>query len=688
MKTIQMQMSTNARLIRDVLTRYKNTFYALKELINNSIQAKATRVEINLIPSENGMDSLNYHPIEYIQIADNGCGVPHSEFAKSIMQVATDNKQDGLGVGRLSALQIGKVVTINTTAYDPTVEKSTTTQITFDVATLQSEDLQRKKFNVTLVEHEENINSGYSVHISSLYHHEDTCSRKNKLGTEFSADNFTQKIFENYPLYVFEEKVRFVVNGNELKRSDFCIGIPKTRNVEYIDTFGRKHNVTFTFYSLNLQDHKIRIFMQAKIGDVQTTVVEFIYNSNWYASTMGAQFVIVESDIITKELCADFSIEAFGPKEWENFSTLLKNTIDSHYKEGNIKYKTFIEKLQADKCYPFSAKETQSPNLSLNLFNHSAFIVEEELKVLETNNNSRQIIYSLLRKVIEDGNTEFLVNHVVGLSKQSKVRFCELLDQTKLDDVIKFSSSVAERLTFLDFLHDLTQGDLSKKTAFRKELHKIIERHLWVFGEEYAGLPVTWTDLKLGNYLNELFNCFFTYKPSKKDENLIEYCTKSVKSINDLVLYNERKLGSNRREVMIVNLKAPSCAISQKEINLAERFAFEIEKSSMFPKNRESYKILFISSKMTEYAKSMVRSNRNNQNDPFLYKQMDKDGEDIRIYIMEWTELIDHNRMKLSYMSETLNVREMDVQAKFMQEYPDLIEMKNRPRLSQQKGSN
>ena len=51
MAEIKMRMSTHARLLKDVLTHYKSTFHALKELINNSIQANAKCININLIPS-------------------------------------------------------------------------------------------------------------------------------------------------------------------------------------------------------------------------------------------------------------------------------------------------------------------------------------------------------------------------------------------------------------------------------------------------------------------------------------------------------------------------------------------------------------------------------------------------------------------------------------------------------------
>ena len=97
-------MTTNPRLLRDVLTLYKSTFCALKELIDNSIQALATRVEIVFVPSSVSQDDITYHSINEIEITDNGVGVPYSLVENSLMEIATENKSDGKGVGRFGAL--------------------------------------------------------------------------------------------------------------------------------------------------------------------------------------------------------------------------------------------------------------------------------------------------------------------------------------------------------------------------------------------------------------------------------------------------------------------------------------------------------------------------------------------------------------------------------------------------------
>jgi hypothetical protein len=175
------------------------------------------------------------------------------------------------------------------------------------------------------------------------------------------------------------------------------------------------------------------------------------------------------------------------------------------------------------------------------------------------------------------------------------------------------------------------------------------------------------------------------YEPTDYDENLITEYKVKYGYITDLFFYNERKLGNNRREVMIVELKAPYCKLSQKELNQVEKYAFKIEEMAAFPKENTTYKIILISSDITKMAKSMLKSGRKDPNDPFKYRTMTEDGEDIRIYMMTWRELIDIDRQKLTYMSDTLKVKEQNANEYFQKNYPELVDFKTKSRLTLQK---
>ena len=684
---IKMRMSTHSRLLKDVLTHYKTTFAALKELITNSLQAKANKIEVNLIPSTCDEDSIFYHIIDSIEVKDNGHGIPFNSFQNTIMKIATDNKEGGLGIGRFGALQIGKKMTIETIGFDLENKKYTKSSVVIDAFSINQNDLQDVEFDVMTSDIEgANVDTYYKVSITDLYHNAPEPSKKNLLSQEFyNINDFKQSIFESYPFQVFEGKVLFYVNGEVLKKEEFCLDAPKHIYKTLTDQKGIEHTINFYLYKVDLKEKEISIFFQVDNAGVKTSVARYQYLSPWYTSDAGAWYIFVDSDIITRDSMSNFDLADLGDYEAKAISEIVRETIDDFFKKSNIKFTSFIDKLTKDPSYPYKIEnKNERPTLEINVFNHTAYLLEIEQRLIESGNSARKTIYPIVKKIIEDGDTEFLVENVIQLSNDSRRKFCKLIEATKLDDVISFTSSVAKRTQFLDFLHELCYGEISKWLKERKQLHKIVEKELWIFGEEYNESTRLWSDKKLENSLNELHTKYLSYTPTEEDENLIVEAQSFDKDITDLFFYNKKKLGNGREEVIIVELKAPSCAIAEKEISQIERYRRDIIESSAFPKEKVYYKIILISSKLSNGAKIKIQSARkhNDESDPFLYTTYQENGAYINLYIMEWSELISENRKKLSYLSNSLEVKEEDVNEKFMKEYPELIDEKSRNRLN------
>lgn len=683
MVTEKMKMHTNARLVATVLTKYRDTFYALKELINNSLYAKATRIDINFIPSECDRDSVCYHPIDKIQIRDNGHGVSYSDFKKSIMEIATDNKSDGYGVGRFSALQIGRCMHISTTAYDETSKKYSKTEIDFDIRQFQKDDLQNKEFDVTTSLLEEGSQTtGYQVEISDLYSYDEKCKRKNKLGKEFTEEGFPQKLFESYPIYIFEGKVKFYFNGIELKRTDFTFEKPSIMKKSYTDIQGRVHDVIFKYYSLKLKEPKVRLFLQCFDGNINYTALEFTYNSNWYTPSLGTQFVLIESDYLTRDFCDSYELIHLNNKEWISFSTFLKKEIDEHYKKDNVKYKKFLEKLQNDKSYPFTTTEVKNNSLSVDLFNQSAFIIEDDLKILETGNNNKNLIYTLLRKVIDDGNISFIIEHVMGLSVDSKAKLIELLDKTNLEAVVNYTSSLAKMEQTLEMLNKITICEVDKHAVQFADISLLLSRNMWLFGEQYMGSIAIEPDEDICRVLDKLFKTYISYKPQqKKYDNQIEECKRKIKSLSSMAFYSERKLAGNEKEILCVVMLAPSIKANQYDLAQIDNYIYQLEKDNTIVKEGVRFRIYFIVSMLADFAKSQMSSSPTSDREPFLYKSRNQNSNDIKAYLLEWKQLVKYNKELLSYASTSLKINKIDVEAAFMQEYSDLIEKKSTAQL-------
>ena len=396
---------------------------------------------------------------------------------------------------------------------------------------------------------------------------------------------------------------------------------------------------------------------------------------------MGTQFVIIESDYLTRDFCDNFELINMNNKEWQSFSIFLKKEIDEYYKKGNVKYTKFLEKLKNDKSYPYSDSEVKSQSLSVDLFNQSAFIIEDDIKVLETGSNNKSLIYSLLRKVIDDGNISFIIEHVMGLSKESKEKLVALLDKTNLEEVVNYTSSIAKMEQTLDMLNKITVSEVEKHTDLYKNITKLISRNMWLFGEQYVSSIASEPDEEICRVLNCLFNRYMDYKPQKKYGNVLENCKRKVKSLSAKAFYSERKLTINEKDILCVIMLAPSVQVGQYDLLQIDNYIYQLEKDNTIVKDGVRFRIYFVVSMLSDYAKSQLNTSNEDIRDPYLYKKRYQNGNDIKAYLIEWRQLVQYNKDKLCYASTSLKLNKTDVEDAFLQEYSDMIEKKNTAQL-------
>jgi len=671
MKTTSEKITTNTRVIKSHFTKYGDTFKAFKELINNSIQADAKNISID----------ITYNPtitcksgIEKISIIDDGHGVSKSNFKTTILEIGTNVKNNGQGIGRFSSFQIGELMKIDTVAYDEKESKFSKTVFGIDTTDLEDIALENVDLKVDYDFFDDsNENSYYKVEIENLHHNiQHKPLKKNKITNNFLLENIGQSIFENYPYEIFNGKVNFIINGNYLKKEDFVVETPSFKQIIYIDKKGKNHEINFYFYNIKSQLNKVKVFFQTDNAGVKSVAHEYTYSSDWYTPDLGTWFIYVDSNFFDIDLFRNLDIESLGEEEIKNLKTEVKNTINDFFKNRNKKFEKFITSLESDKYYPYRDEKPAS-DLQEVIFKKIAYLLEDEHHLIQSDNKIRTFLYPLLDKTISNGNIEYIFSKILKLSDENLDKFNSLLQKTELEDVIHFASQVSEKLEFLNFLHEIVYGEISNVLKERSQLHKIIENELWVFGENYNGTPHLWSDKRIGNILDELHSKFLDYDPTKDDENLIE--ENNLDDITDLFFYNEKITDSDEKEIMVVELKSPKCAIGLKELNQIDRYAFTLEQHSALPSEKVKYKLILVSSRLNAYAKSKVKSQRELYREtPFLFDK--KTEKNIEVYVMSWAEIIELNKRKLGYLHKQLEVKDKSVKEKFEEEYPQLIDEK------------
>lgn len=668
MTTVSKKITTNSRVIKDLLTKYTDTFAALKELINNSLQANSKNVDVNI---EYTTDVLTKSGITRIIVSDDGHGVSYSDFDNKILEIGTTAKKSGQGIGRFSSFQIGELMHIETVAYDEVVKKHSKTSFSIDTTDFRDAQLEQTEFKVDYEYLQKAANSYYKLTIENLHHNiSQKPARKNLITQNFLPQNISQSIFENYPYEIFHDKVKFNVNGKVIKREDFLIDLPAKKSIQHTDKKGNEHEIKFYFYNIKSSLNKVKVFFQIDNAGIKSVAHEYTYSSDWYTPDLGTWFIYVESDFFNSDLFRNLDIESLGEEEVKGVKENIKNTINEFFKSRNKKFEKFLIELERDKYYPYKEESPASKAQEI-IFKKAAYLIEEQHSLIKKNDSIRTFLYPLLDRSISNGDIEYIFRKILKMSDDNVQKFKTLLEKTDIEDVVHFTNLVANKIEFLQFLHELTYGEISTYLKERSQLHKILENELWVFGENYNGTPHLWSDKKIGNILKELRDKHFNYVPTSEDGNLIN-TEGTPDDITDLFFLNEKVNDADEREIMVVELKAPKCAISEKELNQIDRYAFTIEEHSALPSNKVKYKLLLISSRLTKFARSKVKSRRESFPDnPFLYDR--KSEKNIEVYVMEWAELIEQNKRKLGYLSNQLKIKDKTVNEKFETEYSELI---------------
>lgn len=342
MATSIRKFTTNGRMLNEVLTKYKNTFSAFCELINNSIQAESKNIYINIGRPDDS--EIHYAPIKYLEIKDDGIGVPMSEFDTKICEVANQSKTGGQGVGRFGALQIGERMVIETVGFDPKIQRYTKVLMSLNTTDLTDNQLDR----IPIRTDEEVLNQSeetyYKVRIDDVHHgrHHGKTERKRLLSSDFFQPTIRYALFERYPSLIFNGYVNFYVNDQKLNREEFVKGTPFIKSTEYQDSKGESFPIQITFYEVNSDLNRVQIYLQHDNAGIQSVSHEFVYNSNSYTVDMGTWFIYVESTFLNRvDLFRNVEYNDLLDKQFTNFKNKVKEVVDSFFRERNKRFEQF-----------------------------------------------------------------------------------------------------------------------------------------------------------------------------------------------------------------------------------------------------------------------------------------------------------------------------------------------------------
>ena len=307
-----------------------------------------------------------------------------------------------------------------------------------------------------------------------------------------------------------------------------------------------------------------------------------------------------------------------------------------------------VEEWKEEEVYPF---EGQPRNVieeaERQVFDVVALSINEYLPDFEkSDKRSKKVTLQLLKQAIEESPqaVQRILIDVLELPKEKQAELAELLERTSLTAIINASKQVADRLNFLKGLEILVFRPDSRETLLeRKQLHKILAKETWIFGEEF-NLSVSDKSLTevLRKHLSLLGRDAQIQDPVLRDDGTV--------GIVDLML--SRRIPQPRaeeREHLVIELKRPKQPIDSTIVNQIREYAFAVADDERFKDTQTRWVFWAISNEVTESARRQGRQ----RNKPEGLVHDDEEGR-IFIWVKSWAQVIESCRGRLEFFQEQL----------------------------------
>ncbi len=308
-------------------------------------------------------------------------------------------------------------------------------------------------------------------------------------------------------------------------------------------------------------------------------------------------------------------------------------------KQSRLRSYDIINKLKEENIYPYSDTPSSSDQVARSLYDKIIVKINEKkpnvLKATET----RQFIVTTVKVLLEREPEHFakILQNLLNLTTEETVEFSNLLDETDLSNIIKTSSMVSNRLKFLESLRMLVYGDISKNVKERSQLHKMVARETWIFGEEYN---LTASDKTFNNTISEI-------RKSIKDF-CGEYEIEGGDRIPDL-FFTSKQFYGQQQWALIVELKRPKVSIGKKEVQQIKDYYDIVKDCSEFANWRIDF--LVISSEID----SNIQTGEIKDKKTGLLKYSEEDPLK-KVYVKRWGDILDQNTYSYKNLKQSLDL--------------------------------
>jgi hypothetical protein len=646
MKTNTQSVEITSSGIKKVLQKYTPE-RAIAEYIWNGFDAKATVINVDF-----EIESQEFDTIKAIKITDNGEGIIYEDLSERFRKFYESNKngistQDSTltrgknGYGRFTFHKFAQYAKWKTT-----YKKSLNEKFTYNID-IRGDNLKEYLPSTPYLSEQA---LGTIVEFTEI-----TAS----ISSSFINDILKPYLIAEFAWYVkLREEHKLFINGEELDYStiiededNFPIEIKSnTESVKFECKYIRwkkKLNDEFSrFYFLNnnLETKSTRTTSLNKKGD-----------NYWHSLIVVSDFFNEiqedesdENDEITPQLFDTTNEKKVFKKLLSELNNYLKDRRRPFLK---IQATKLIENYEKEKVFPKFGENEWDKARKQGLENLVKEIYEVEPAVfMKLNKEQKRIFLELLNLVMDSSESESLfkiIDAVVELDSKDRKEFAKVLESTRLKQVISTINLIKDRLLILENLKKIVFNHELKANE-RDHLQKYIEKHYWIFGEEYR--LVCAEEVKFEESLRK-----YIYILRGIDEKKVIIHPDKYKEVDLFLAGTDFRDGKPHN--LIVEIKNPTTIkkLKNKEVGQIKEYIDVILKQDEFNDHNEFWSFYLIGQDYDDIVKDDIQ----NFETGLLRKK-----DNHCLYVKKWSEITNEVERRLKYLLDKLKMERQTLATK------------------------
>lgn len=346
----------------------------------------------------------------------------------------------------------------------------------------------------------------------------------------------------------------------------------------------------------------------------------------------------------------EFAVIGLGdlaPSPVSNLWTASRTAIRDHFNSRRReRRREQVERWKDTGIYPYTAE----PASEAEVAERAVFdVVSGTLgSQISSTKKDAKLTLALLRDAIRHDPERLttIIHEVAALSDTDRDTLTRLLSETSLSAIIRSANLIASRHKFLAGLEHLLFDPIdSGKVGERDHLHRILERELWVFGEEYhlmnseRGLTqLARTHLRLAGLPEVGLTPVTRWDGSKGRVDL-----------HLVAKFKEH----DRVRHLVVELKAPGITVSQTELNQVESYANTVRTSGAFATDKASWDLILVATDYDDLADDRILEGHQDTG-RFLAPGSRPGRPQVSAYLRRWRDIIDENKRRLDFVTAAL----------------------------------